>query len=224
MAHPPQADPRRHRALLAPRDCQRAECRSGRHRITVRSEGHSRALHEFGAGRAHGDELCSPERTLSGAAETFLPRAGSSVHLNTTVESAEWDEAVSEWSIKTRTGTLVSEFLVIALPFEAMQKLLAASSTLHLTRRTGAQDRPIRTLAHLQRAPLVRSQDHRSGSRRSAGSRDPLDVQQGARCSHGAKSRAAMWNLCESASRSFAALTATSHRAGVEGTRRVFPD
>ena len=46
------------------------------------------------------------------------------LHLNTNVESAEWDEEVSQWSIHTRTGTLVSEFLVIALPFEAMQKLL----------------------------------------------------------------------------------------------------
>ena len=46
------------------------------------------------------------------------------MHLNTTVESAEWDEEVSQWSITTRTGTLVSEFLIIALPFEAMHKLL----------------------------------------------------------------------------------------------------
>ncbi len=31
---------------------------------------------------------------------------------------------VSQWTVNTRAGTLVSDFLVIALPFEAMQKLL----------------------------------------------------------------------------------------------------
>ena len=65
-----------------------------------------------------------PLSELYGSAKTFLEEHGSSVHLNTNVESAEWDEAVSEWSVRTRTGTLVSEFLVIALPFEALQKLL----------------------------------------------------------------------------------------------------
>ena len=65
-----------------------------------------------------------PLSELYGAAKSFLEERGSAVHLNTSVESAEWDEEVSQWSIATRTGTLVSEFLVIALPFEAMQKLL----------------------------------------------------------------------------------------------------
>ena len=65
-----------------------------------------------------------PLSELYGAAQSFLQTRGSSVHLNANVESAGWDEAVSEWSVHTRTGTLVSEFLVIALPFEAMQKLL----------------------------------------------------------------------------------------------------
>jgi zeta-carotene desaturase len=65
-----------------------------------------------------------PLSELYGSAKTFLEERGSTIHFNTNVESAEWDEAVSEWSVHTRTGTLVSEFLVIALPFEAMQKLL----------------------------------------------------------------------------------------------------
>jgi len=65
-----------------------------------------------------------PLSELYGSAKIFLEERGSSVHLNTNVESAEWDEAVSEWSIHTRTGTLVSEYLVIALPFEGLQKLL----------------------------------------------------------------------------------------------------
>ncbi|MGA8089744.1 MAG: hydroxysqualene dehydroxylase HpnE [Terracidiphilus sp.] len=65
-----------------------------------------------------------PLSELYASAKTFLEEHGSTVHLNSNVESAEWDEEVSEWTIKTRTGTLASEFLVIALPFEAMQKLL----------------------------------------------------------------------------------------------------
>jgi len=65
-----------------------------------------------------------PLSELYSAAQSFLEGRGSTVHLNTVVESAEWDEAVSEWSVHTRAGTLISEFLVIALPFEAMQKLL----------------------------------------------------------------------------------------------------
>ena len=65
-----------------------------------------------------------PLSELYGSAKGFLEERGATVHFNTNVESAEWDEAVAQWSIHTRTGTLVSEFLVIALPFEAMQKLL----------------------------------------------------------------------------------------------------
>ena len=62
-------------------------------------------------------------KLYSGAAR-FLETRGSTVHLNTNVESAVWDESAREWAITTRTGILRSEFLVIALPFEAMQKLL----------------------------------------------------------------------------------------------------
>ncbi|HXS76804.1 MAG TPA: hydroxysqualene dehydroxylase HpnE [Terracidiphilus sp.] len=65
-----------------------------------------------------------PLSELYGSAQKFLEARGSTVHLNTNVESAEWDEAVSQWSVHTRTGSLGSDFLVIALPFEAMQKLL----------------------------------------------------------------------------------------------------
>jgi zeta-carotene desaturase len=58
-----------------------------------------------------------------GAAE-FLRRSGSSVLFNTSVESAAWYEKTSRWSLATRDGALESEFLVLALPFEAMARLL----------------------------------------------------------------------------------------------------
>ncbi len=65
-----------------------------------------------------------PLSELYAGAAQFLEDKGAELHLNTNVESAEWDEEVSQWTVNTRAGTLVSEFLVIALPFEAMQKLL----------------------------------------------------------------------------------------------------
>ena len=65
-----------------------------------------------------------PLSELYEGAARFLNDHGAMLHLNTNVESAEWDEQRSQWTIHTRTGALVSEFLIIALPFEAMQKLL----------------------------------------------------------------------------------------------------
>ena len=65
-----------------------------------------------------------PLSELYAGAARFLKDQGAELYLNTNVESADWDEEVSQWSIHTRTATLVSEFLIIALPFEAMQKLL----------------------------------------------------------------------------------------------------
>jgi len=59
----------------------------------------------------------------AGAAE-FLRRHGSGVLLNARVESAEWDEETSRWTLITNAGALTSEILVLALPFEAMAKLL----------------------------------------------------------------------------------------------------
>jgi zeta-carotene desaturase len=53
----------------------------------------------------------------------FLNERGGRVLLNTPVEGADWDEETSQWLICTRAGELVSDFVVFALPFEAMQKL-----------------------------------------------------------------------------------------------------
>jgi uncharacterized protein with NAD-binding domain and iron-sulfur cluster len=46
------------------------------------------------------------------------------VLLNTPVEGAAWDEETSQWLIQTRTGELTSDFVILALPFEAAGKLL----------------------------------------------------------------------------------------------------
>jgi squalene-associated FAD-dependent desaturase len=57
-------------------------------------------------------------------AEQFLAARGSSVLYNTNVESLEWDEEISGWTIHTRTGLLTADYVILALPFEAMGKLL----------------------------------------------------------------------------------------------------
>jgi zeta-carotene desaturase len=54
----------------------------------------------------------------------FITGRGGRVLLNTFVEGAAWDAASSKWLICTRTGELVSDYMIVALPFEAMQKLL----------------------------------------------------------------------------------------------------
>jgi zeta-carotene desaturase len=59
----------------------------------------------------------------AGVAE-FLNERGGSVLLNTPVEGAAWDEETSQWLIQTRTGELTSDFVILALPFEAAGKLL----------------------------------------------------------------------------------------------------
>ena len=54
----------------------------------------------------------------------FLAEHGGGVLLNTHVEGAAWNEASEQWLICTRTGELVSDYVILALPFEATQKLL----------------------------------------------------------------------------------------------------
>jgi zeta-carotene desaturase len=58
----------------------------------------------------------------------FIEERGGAVHLNTHVDGANWVESAiggrGEWMVKTRDGELVSDYLLIALPFEGLQKLL----------------------------------------------------------------------------------------------------
>jgi len=65
-----------------------------------------------------------PLSELYSGAGKFLNDHGAKLRLNTNVESAEWDEEISEWTIQTREGEIESDYLVLALPFEATAKLL----------------------------------------------------------------------------------------------------
>jgi zeta-carotene desaturase len=65
-----------------------------------------------------------PLSELYAGVTPFLGERGGSVHLNTHVEGAAWDEAAAQWTVYTRTGELTSDYVILALPFEATQKLL----------------------------------------------------------------------------------------------------
>jgi zeta-carotene desaturase len=65
-----------------------------------------------------------PLSDLYAGAQQFLAQRGATILLNTNVESAAWDETARQWTVTTRTGTLTSDLLVLALPFEATAKLL----------------------------------------------------------------------------------------------------
>ena len=54
----------------------------------------------------------------------FLSERGGTIHLNAHVEGAEWDDQLARWTVHTRNGELTSDFVIVALPFEATQKLL----------------------------------------------------------------------------------------------------
>ena len=65
-----------------------------------------------------------PLSELYAGAQAFLEQRGLKVLFNTNVESAAWDEENAQWTLTTRSVTLASDLLVLALPFEGMQKLL----------------------------------------------------------------------------------------------------
>lgn len=69
----------------------------------------------------------------AGAAE-FLTRHGSAVLLNANVDAVQWDASAQKWTLVTPAGTVTSDFLVLALPFEAMAKLLP-----HMPAAAGAE-------------------------------------------------------------------------------------
>ncbi len=71
-----------------------------------------------------------PLSELYAGVPALLAKSRGSVHLNSNVETAEWDEETSSWSVAikdgaTKDGAVVSDYLVLAVPFEATGKLIA---------------------------------------------------------------------------------------------------
>ncbi|MGA2571813.1 MAG: hydroxysqualene dehydroxylase HpnE [Terracidiphilus sp.] len=67
-----------------------------------------------------------PLSELYGGAARFLGEHGGEVLLNAGVEGAAWDEETSQWTLTTRAGEVVADYLVLALPFEALARLMPA--------------------------------------------------------------------------------------------------
>jgi squalene-associated FAD-dependent desaturase len=65
-----------------------------------------------------------PLSELYGGAEQYLAARGSEVVYNANVESLTWDEAAGRWNVIARTGEVSADFVVLALPFEGLRKLL----------------------------------------------------------------------------------------------------
>lgn len=65
-----------------------------------------------------------PLSELYAGAERFLRERGSQVVFNAGVESAEWNEATLQWTVHTRAGAWAADCLILALPFEAVAKLV----------------------------------------------------------------------------------------------------
>lgn len=76
-----------------------------------------------------------PLSELYAGVTPFLSERGGSVDLRTHVEGAAWDEEGGQWSISTRAGEFLSDYLVSALPFEVTGELLA-----HLPPAKGAEN------------------------------------------------------------------------------------
>lgn len=75
-----------------------------------------------------------PLSELYAGVSPFLSERGGSVKFNTPVDGAAWDESARQWTIYSRTGELNSDFVILALPFEATQKLLP-----HLPEESGRE-------------------------------------------------------------------------------------
>jgi squalene-associated FAD-dependent desaturase len=65
-----------------------------------------------------------PLSELYASAELFLSERGSRVLYNTFVEGADWRQETAQWTIHTRGEDLVSDYVILALPFEGTAKLM----------------------------------------------------------------------------------------------------
>jgi predicted NAD/FAD-binding protein len=67
-----------------------------------------------------------PLTDLYEGATKFISDMNGTVLLNVNVDAVSWDKEASRWILATRDGIVHSDFLVIALPFEATAKLIAS--------------------------------------------------------------------------------------------------
>jgi squalene-associated FAD-dependent desaturase len=82
-----------------------------------------------------------------GAAE-YLRQRGATLALNTSVDAATWDAQASRWTLVTSGGAMASDALVLAVPFEAIGRLLP-----HMPPAAGAE-RLASQVSHLEHWPI----------------------------------------------------------------------
>jgi squalene-associated FAD-dependent desaturase len=80
-----------------------------------------------------------PLSELYSGAEQYLLKRGGEVVFNASVDGAAWDEETSQWTLTTRAGDQVADFLVLALPFEATANLLPLMPPAHGVEKLAAQ-------------------------------------------------------------------------------------
>jgi zeta-carotene desaturase len=66
-----------------------------------------------------------PLSALYAKVPALLETRGGGVHLNCNVEAIAWDEKAAKWSVETKGDAVSSDYLALAIPFEAMGKLVA---------------------------------------------------------------------------------------------------
>jgi len=91
-----------------------------------------------------------PLSQLYAGVTEFIESRGGSVHLNTNVEGAEWNEQTGRWTIRTRENPVESDSVVLALPFEATGSLIAhlPSASVEQTARIQQLTQQIQQLEH----------------------------------------------------------------------------
>ena len=162
-----------------------------------------------------------PLSELYCGAAPFLKSTAPSVHLNTNVESAEWDEETSQWIAQHAHRHARLGFPGARAAVRSHGKAASASCRRPSGDALAAPDRAPRALAYLQRASLVRSRDHRPRPRRAARPRDPLDVQQEPPAAL-AQSEGQLSRTGRSAPRAaFAASTRSKRSPGAQRARRI---
>jgi zeta-carotene desaturase len=65
-----------------------------------------------------------PLSELYGSAQSYLEARGSTIQYQSNVDSADWDQEQHQWTIQSREHSHTSDFLVLALPFEATARLI----------------------------------------------------------------------------------------------------
>lgn len=70
-----------------------------------------------------------PLSELYATVPAFLAGRGGAVELQAGVEAAEWTASTRQWTLRTRDRVFTADYVIAALPFEAMGRLMTAMPT-----------------------------------------------------------------------------------------------